>query len=130
MKKIISIVLSITLLSGMTAYAVEYGEELKNMPSKTYEQKFSDVPTSHWAFGYIAELVNDNVLSGYPDGKFYPNNNVTRAEFAKIMISASGVKVTPATYTSFSDVATTDWYCPYIESAKEFLTGYSYGGSA
>ena len=100
------------------------------MPAKTYEQKFSDVPQSHWAFGYIAELVNDNVLSGYPDGKFYPSNNVTRAEFAKIMISASGVKVNPATSTSFSDVAVTDWYCPYIESAKEFLTGYNYSGSA
>lgn len=130
MKKLISIVISIALMSGMTVYAVDYGEELKNMPQKTYEQKFLDVPTSHWAFGYIAELVNDNVLSGYPDGKFYPNNNVTRAEFAKIMISASGVKVSPATSTSFSDVATTDWYCPYIESAKEFLTGYNYGGSA
>lgn len=130
MKKLLSIILSLTLLSSITAYAVEYGEELKNMPSKTYEQKFSDVPQSHWAFGYIAELVNDNVLSGYPDGKFYPSNNVTRAEFAKIMISASGVKVNPATSTSFSDVAVTDWYCPYIESAKEFLTGYNYSGSA
>lgn len=130
MKKLLSIILSTMLLSGMTAYAVEYGEELRNMPSKTYEQKFSDVPQSHWAFGYIAELVNDNVLSGYPDGKFYPSNNVTRAEFAKIMISASGVKVSPATSTSFSDVATTDWFCPYIESAKEFLTGYNYSGNA
>ena len=46
------------------------------------------------------------------------------------MISASGMKATPATSTSFEDVAVTDWYCPYIESAKEFLTGFQYGGSA
>ncbi len=131
MKKIIAIIMTLCMLhSTSSVWAVEYGEELKNMPAHTYTQKFSDVPTSHWAFEYIAELVNDNVLSGYPDGQFRPENNVSRAEFAKIMISASGVKVEPALYSSFSDVYTTDWYCPYIESAKTFLTGYQYDGNA
>lgn len=130
MKKLILIVLTLSLFITTSAYAIEYGKELENMPERTYEQSFLDVPTSHWAFEYISELVNDNVLSGYPDGQFRPNNNVTRAEFAKIMISASGIQVKPATSTSFEDVAVTDWYCPYIESAKEFLTGFQYGGSA
>lgn len=128
LKRLISILLVSAMLTSTTAFAVEYGEELKNMPVHTYEERFSDVPKSHWAFNYIAELVNDNVLSGYPDGKFYPSNNVTRAEFAKIMISASGIKATASTSSSFSDVALTDWYSPYVESAKEFLTGYTYGG--
>ena len=130
MKKIVSILLSVSMFLGISVYAVEYGQELQNMPERTYEQTFSDVPQTHWAFEYIIELVNDNVLSGYPDGKFRPNNNVTRAEFAKIMISASGMQVTPSNTTSFEDVSTTDWYCPYIESAKEFLTGFQYSGSA
>lgn len=130
MKKLTLIILTFCLFITTSAYAVEYGKELENMPERTYEQTFSDVPTTHWAFEYISELVNDKVLSGYPDGQFRPNNNVTRAEFAKIMISASGIQVRPATATSFEDVAITDWYCPYIESAKEFLTGFQYGGSA
>jgi len=130
MKKIVSVLLSVSMFLGISVYAVEYGKELENMPEHTYEQMFSDVSETHWAFEYISELVNDNVLSGYPDRKFRPNNNVTRAEFAKIMISASGVQVTPSNTTSFEDVSTTDWYCPYIESAKEFLTGFQYGGSA
>jgi len=130
MKKLTLIILSFCLFISNSAFAVEYGEELKNMPENTYEQTFSDVPTTNWAFQYISELVNDNVLSGYPDGQFRPNNNVTRAEFAKIMISASGIQVKPATSTSFEDVAVTDWYCSYIESSKEFLTGFQYGGSA
>lgn len=130
MKKLSLLILTFCLFINTNAFAVEYGKELENMPERTYEQTFSDVPTSHWAFQYISELVNDNVLSGYPDGQFRPNNNVTRAEFAKIMVSASGIKVTSATSTSFEDVAVTDWYCPYIESAKEFLTGFQYGGSA
>lgn len=130
MKKLISILLTSVMLTSQTAFAVEYGEELKKMPTRTYEQKFSDVPTSHWAFNYISELVNDNGLSGYPDGQFRPNNNVTRAEFAKIMISASGIQAVPASASSFSDVSLTDWCSPYIESAKEFLTGYNYSGEA
>ena len=96
------------LFIGTSAFAVEYGEELNNMPERTYEQIFSDVSTSHWAFEYISELVNDNVLSGYHDGLFRPNDNVTRAEFAKIMTGASGIQVKPATSTSFEDVAVTD----------------------
>lgn len=130
MKKLISILVTSVILTTSTAFAVDYGAELKNMPEHTYEQTFTDVPASHWAFNYIAELVNDNVLSGYPDGKFRPENNVSRAEFAKIMITASGIKAVPTTVSSFSDVDINEWYCPYIESAKEFLTGYQYSGYA
>ena len=130
MKKLISILLTTAMITSITAYAVDYGEELKNMPKHTYEQRFSDVPTTHWAFDYIGELVNDNVINGYPDGKFRPENNVSRAEFAKIMITAAGIKTTSAAASSFSDVDVNEWYCPYIESAKEFLTGYQYSGGA
>lgn len=130
MKKLISILLTTAMITSITAYAVDYGEELKNMPKHTYEQRFSDVSTTHWAFDYIGELVNDNVVDGYPDGKFRPENNVSRAEFAKIMITAAGIKTTSAAASSFSDVDVNEWYCPYIESAKEFLTGYQYSGGA
>ncbi len=130
MKKIISILLTAVMFTSVTAYAIDYGEELKNTPKHTYEQRFSDVPTTHWAFDYIGELVNDNVINGYPDGKFRPENNVSRAEFAKIMITAAGIKTTTATASSFSDVDVNEWYCPYIESAKEFLTGYTYNGES
>ena len=44
------------------------------------EALFSDVPTSHWANSVIAKAVHENLLKGYPDGLFKPNNNVTRAE--------------------------------------------------
>ena len=130
MKKLVSIILAVTMMMGISAYAVEYGEELKNMPKHTYEQKFSDVPKSYWAFDYIAELANDGVINGYPDGKFYPENNVQRAEFAKIMLLAAGIKVKSVDYSSFDDVDVNEWYCPYVESAKEFLTGYNYDGRA
>ncbi len=42
----------------------------------------------HWAENNINELVNLGVVSGYPDGTFRPDNNITRAEFAAILIKA------------------------------------------
>lgn len=44
------------------------------------ERLFNDVPVSHWANSVIAKAVHENLLKGYPDGLFKPNNNVTRAE--------------------------------------------------
>lgn len=126
MKKLIATVLSTVMVSGsFAALAVDYGEEYENHPQQQTSQSFSDVPSTHWAFDYIGEMAQREVISGYPDGRFLPENQVTRAEFAKIMVCAAGMRVSNTNQTSFTDVYTSDWYCPYIEAAKEYLTGYS-----
>lgn len=132
MKKLLSIVIAICISAGIStiAYAVDYGKELKSAPIKTYEQKFSDVPQDYWAFRYIAEMAERGVLSGYPDGKFYPNSQVTRAEFAKIMTVAAGLGITQPTMQIFSDVKITEWYAPYVHTAKEYLSAYNQNGSS
>lgn len=131
-KKLISFLISICLLGGMcvNVSAVGYGEELKNAPVKTYEQKFSDVPESYWAFSYISEMTERGVLSGYPDGKFYPDAQVSRAEFAKIMTTAAGLSVTEPITQLFADVQISEWYAPYVHTAKEYLSAYSQGGAS
>lgn len=133
MKKVVSMILtSVMAVSALSisAGAVEYGAEYANQPTKTYTQKFNDVPTSHWAFSYIGEMTEREVVSGYPNGNFYPDNNVTRAEFARIMTSASGLQISTPTQRDFSDVATDAWYAPYIHAAYPYLSGYQiYGGN-
>ena len=52
----------------------------KDMYSCSPEKLFSDVPTNHWANSAITVAVHQDLLKGYPDGKFMPNHNVTRAE--------------------------------------------------
>ena len=132
MKKLLSLGIAICLLCGLlvNVSAVSYGEELKNAPVKSYKQKFSDVPETHWAFNYIAEMLERGVLSGYPDGKFYPDSQVTRAEFAKIMTTAAGFSVTKPTAQLFADVQISQWYAPYVHTAKEYLSAYSQGGAS
>lgn len=52
----------------------------KNMYSCSPEKLFSDVPTNHWASSAITVAVHNDLLKGYPNGKFMPNHNVTRVE--------------------------------------------------
>ena len=133
MKKLISVILTSAMTVSIFAAsvsAVEYGEEYTNKPTKTYSQKFNDVPTSHWAFSYVGEMTERGVVSGYPNGNFYPDNNVTRAEFARIMTSASGLPISTPQTRDFSDVAPDAWYAPYIHAAYPYLSGYQiYGGN-
>lgn len=109
--------------SSVTAAPVEYGEELKNAPETTPSVSFTDV-AGHWAYPYIAEMVNKKVISGYPDNKFRPDNTISRAEFATIIIKAAGLQAQKVNYSSFSDVKVSDWYSPFIETAKDYMTGY------
>lgn len=121
---ILSAAMSISLLTNIV-FAVEYGEEYQNQPPKTYSQKFEDVPKTHWAFNYIAEMTERGVLNGYPDGKFYPENNITRAEFAKIMTVASGMIIDMSdTDTIYTDVFDDDWFAPYVKCAQDYLNGF------
>ena len=49
---------------------------------------FSDIDSVMWAGDAIEKLSTSGVINGYYDGTFKPNNNVTRAEFAKMLCLA------------------------------------------
>jgi len=49
---------------------------------------FSDVSSDHWAFDYIQKLRESGITTGYPDGTYKPENNVTRAEMAAFLARA------------------------------------------
>ncbi|MDO4563156.1 MAG: S-layer homology domain-containing protein [Clostridia bacterium] len=114
--------------SAASALAVDYGEEYENQPTKTYSQVFSDVSKSHWAFSYIGEMNQRGVIAGYPNGQYYPENYVTRAEFAKIMCVAAGLTIEEVYSTSYYDVAPDEWYAPFVETGRYYLSGYLSNG--
>lgn len=103
----------------------QYGSDVDPNYNKQGPALFSDVDSNHWAYAAIKDLSTRQVLGGYPDGKFRPERVVTRAEFAKIMVLVAGLTPTEVTYTSFSDIKPNDWYTPYIEAAKDYLSGYT-----
>lgn len=64
----------------------------KIAPSAAGPSSFSDVPQDHWAAGFISAGVKSNILSGYSDGTFRPENMVTRAELAALLAKLSGLE--------------------------------------
>ncbi len=54
-------------------------------------QVFPDVRPGDWYFEDIGRLEAVGVLNGYPDGNFYPDREITCAEFVKILMISSGV---------------------------------------
>ncbi|MEQ8175512.1 MAG: S-layer homology domain-containing protein [Syntrophomonadaceae bacterium] len=48
---------------------------------------FSDIQ-GHWAEASINQLIASQAISGYPDNTFRPENSITRAEFASIVMKA------------------------------------------
>jgi Subtilase family./S-layer homology domain. len=82
------------------------------------EVSFNDL-NGHWAEEDIKVLASRNIISGYPDGSFKPENSVTRAEFAKMIVSALNGGIYTPQAPSFEDVKPSDWFYPYVETAKQ-----------
>jgi len=53
---------------------------------------FSDIQ-NHWAKKEIQILMKENVINGYGDNTFRPNNNITVSEFLKILIEMADYKL-------------------------------------
>jgi hypothetical protein len=93
---------------------------------------FSDVPPSHWAFGYIETIANSGLTVGYPDGTYRPTNQVTRAEMAVFLLKGihgeSYVPPTPDGSHPFSDISG-HWAEAWIEQLYDegMTAGYPDG---
>ncbi len=86
---------------------------------------FGDV--TGWAEAYVSYLAARDVVNGVGDGKFMPENPVTRAEFVKMLALLSGDEIQPVTDSRFKDVDKNSWYAPYVSWASE--NGYVLGVS-
>ncbi len=102
-------------------------KESEKATDKPTEQKsFTDMNQAAWAEQAVNALVGMGIISGYPDGTFQPNKNITRAEFAKIIVLASGQYDKDAK-VNFTDVPENAWYYSYVASAYKlgFINGRS-----
>ena len=52
------------------------------------KKDFPDVPENHWAYKYVATLLGNGILEGYPDGMFSGDRTMTRYEFAAMFYRA------------------------------------------
>jgi len=88
---------------------------------------FTDVK-GHWAEAYIGKLTEAGILNGMPDGKFRPDNNMSRAEYMAVLYRLLGLE-TASSAPTFSDVPSQAWYSGYVGSlsAAGIVSGYPDG---
>lgn len=81
---------------------------------------FPDITENYeWAKPAITALSQKGYINGYPDGTFAPEQNITRAEFTKLITVMFGNKYS----VSYEDVSENDWFYPYVsKSGNYFIT--------
>ncbi len=111
------------LLSSLLAASVSVA-----MIGQAFAQ-FADVSSGYWAQQFIQYLSGRNVISGYPDNTFRPNQPVTRAEFAAMLAKSQNLQTGPVSQTQFVDVPGGHWASGAIQSVAQrgWITGYPGG---
>ncbi|ADQ05491.1 S-layer domain-containing protein [Caldicellulosiruptor owensensis OL] len=80
----------------------------------SYNKTYSDVDSKAWYYKNIQLVSAKGITNGYPDGTFRPNSNVTRAEFAKMVVETFQFDTAGQAVSKFEDVKESDWFYPYV----------------
>jgi hypothetical protein len=109
------------LLSFLLTFA------LFSMP--VFAGSFPDVPEDHPNYEAIELLDDRDIVSGYEDKTFGPENLVNRAEAMKMIIEALEIDTNSDYSPEFDDVNEDDWHFKYVMTAKELgiVEGYDDG---
>lgn len=72
-------------------------------PTVDYKECFSDVGQDDFCAAAVCWAFQNGIISGYPDGRFMPNREIIRQEFALMAYRAAGSPATGGTVLEFSD---------------------------
>ena len=86
---------------------------------KNNSTNFSDVKKNAWFEKYVATAVEKEIVRGYPDGTFQPNQTISRAEFSKIAILTAGFSPGNPENNPFEDVPKNKWFAPFFNFVKK-----------
>lgn len=100
-------------------------------PQSIEAATYKDIPKNHPSFEAIDFLSEKEILSGFTDQTFRPNEQVTRGQATKMIVEALErqnykMKEVISTPIYFSDVPINSWYYPYATkmSATKYMSGY------
>ena len=120
-KRIFALVISLAIITSCAFSSVVFAAD-----------GMTDVAEDHIYYKAIYDLVGKGIITGYTDGTFKPEGNITRAEFCAIIARADAPNghVFTSTKSSFSDVASqAEWAIGYIEYAasRNIVNGFEDG---
>ncbi|KOS62297.1 S-layer homology domain-containing protein [Lysinibacillus agricola] len=100
------------------------GNESVQSPTITFATEgrtlsFTDIE-NHWAKDFIQKAAETGIMKGYADGTFRPEQNVTRAQAASMLVRSLGL--TTKEQAPFTDIASYD-----DGTQSEIAAAYAYG---
>ena len=115
--------------SGSVTIAVTYKPTQPIQPVETpWNSPFADVSRGEWYYDAVRFVFERGLMNGYDDGRFGPNDPLTRAQFTQILFNKEG---RPAAYypMAFSDVSGDAWYAGAVlwTASQGIVGGYGDG---
>jgi hypothetical protein len=94
------------------------------------EKHFTDL-TAHWAKSDLELLASKLIINGISNDVFAPDQEISRAQFAALLIRSLGLQSTldPNAKSKFKDIKSSDWFAAEVQIAasKGLIDGYEDG---
>ena len=107
-----------------------YYARINSLTNSTYSviwnpKSFKDME-KHWARDDVDDMASRLIVGGVDKDSFAPDRDITRAEFAVILVKALGLFRPGEGKAAFSDVDKADWYYDAVSIAYEngLIAGY------
>ncbi len=103
-------------------------EDSKSIELDKTDLIFTDIPKNHKHYKATKYLYGIDVIEGYQDGSYKPNQVVSRTEALKFILEANKSNLITRDLP-FTDINEDDWYIPYLSTAYDMniVEGYEDG---
>lgn len=111
----------VSLKGDLDKLSTDIDKAIKAAEQPTVVVNVSNLPSdsrSHWAQQYIGMLIDKGTIGGFPDGTFKPDDGISRAQFAAIIVKALGLPAAGRN-AEFKDLSDKHWAYKAISSAVE-----------
>ncbi|MFF2484061.1 YDG domain-containing protein [Paenibacillus sp. NPDC058071] len=107
-----------TLVRGGRTAAVMSSRTNSFYAVTQFHTELTDID-GHWAKSAINDMASRFVVRGDANGRFQPEQPITRAEFAAVAVRALGLKAQTAP-NAFSDITKEAWYAQSVATAQAY----------
>nr|WP_290228277.1 S-layer homology domain-containing protein [Trichocoleus desertorum] len=108
----------IATAAGVQAESTTTTNSSATQISQLTQVSFSDVSNSYWATPFIAELARLDIIEGFPDETYRPNEPVTKAQFAAVLRQAFELREVRQA-VDFTDVSNRYWAYSAVREAYQ-----------
>jgi len=111
-----SLLLEEKVPSAGEANEVENKTDAPEVSGETNDIRFTDISNHVWAADAINSLADSGVIKGTSENTFSPANNITRADFALLLVRAFALESDNT--ENFADVSASDYFASELAIAR------------